>query len=57
MIYRSEFSLGDGHSAPVATDITSAASARFFRTPFVKKERIEDTLASLEKLRASVQER
>jgi len=32
----------------------NATVERFFRTPFVKKDRINDTLKSLEKLRASV---
>ena len=32
----------------------NATVERFFRTPFVKKDRINDTLTSLEKLRASV---
>ena len=33
----------------------NATVERFFRTPFVKKERIKETMASLEKLRAPVQ--
>jgi len=33
----------------------NAAVERFFRTPFVKKDRIKDTMSSLEKLRASQQ--
>ena len=31
----------------------NATVERFFRTPFVKKDRVNDTLKSLEKLRAS----
>jgi len=33
----------------------NAAVDRFFRTPFVKKDRVKDTMSSLEKLRASQQ--
>ncbi len=33
--------------------VFNATVGRFFRTPFVKKDRIKDMLASLEKLRAS----
>jgi pimeloyl-ACP methyl ester carboxylesterase len=37
--------------------VFNATVERFFRTPFVKKDRINDTLKSLEKLRASEQKR
>lgn len=35
----------------------NATVERFFRTPFVKKDRINDTLKSFERLRASLERR
>ncbi len=43
------------HMVPFDDPVSfNATVERFFRTPFVKKQRIDDTLKSLEKLRASV---